>query len=822
MGAADGVTTTPAAHPFYYSMVVDWPLVHPYQAETLLFTLEKYAAAPRGRMVVQCTERTSESVRRSFLEAGYTVASMASYLDEKYCNKIAQLDFFLDGRASGARGVFLLDLDIVVLSPLDVSDRQVVWGKIVDGENPRLSVLERSFAAAHIEPPPVMPVDWEGRGSTIATNFNGGFLYVPLKLLARLRANWRKWAEFLFARPELFRHPSERHHIDQMGFAMALASERMPYRHLIANWNFPCHMTPTPRTFRPEYGVRVLHYHWCLDAFGLIAPVFSGHVVVDEAVERVNAAVARRDDGMFFDMYKRHLAKEAIRDVPAMERTMFSKDFIARTWIGARKRRLILHAGTPKTGTSSLQWHLGSNRQLLAENGLWYPPSNTRELKHQQLVNSLTRADENAFVEYVEAALRDMPDSTHTVIFTTEGIFNHWWDYGPCAKGMLRHLAMLFDFELCIWFRDPEYYAASVYAQYIKNPNTPGNAGNVYGRDIDFADAMKDEWFRRHLDYAGFYYEARRLFGDSRVKTFLFVGDTVRTFMDQYGIGLLPADYSWRNTSMRRPGIEIMRITNRFQLDRKEHRRVVELVCEIDDIIGGRAEEFRLSEEERKLVARYAQRGWRILQKTLSASADGRSGSYGNLKHVNSSLMPGKVFCVGFHKTGTKSLGQALRVLGYRVTGPNGAREPDIDAHALSMALALATEFDAFNDNPWSVLYKELDATFPGSRFILTVRPTNRWIASVVGYFGDKETPMRKWIYGHGSPRGNEAEYISRYNQHNHDVITYFSGRDKDLLLMNLEDGDGWEKLCGFLGSPIPDAPFPQVNRTIDRVLPCK
>ena len=743
------------------------------------------------------------------------MASIASYLDKKYCNKIAQLDFFLDERLPEASGIFLLDLDMAVLSRLDVSDRQVVWGKIVDGENPPLPVLEKSFAAARIELPPVAPVDWEGRGSTLATNFNGGFLYVPLTFLAPLRVNWRKWAEFLFARPELFHHSSERCHIDQMGFAMALASEGIPYRHLAANWNFPCHGMLAPRTFHPEYGVRVLHYHWCLDVFGLIAPTFSGHAVLDEAVERINAAIIGRADGMFFDMYKLHLAKEATRNVPAMERTMFSKEFIARTWIGSRKRRLILHAGTSKTGTSSLQRHLGSHRHRLAENGFWYPTpctqDPTQDLKHQQLVPLLMKADDSAFVEYVEAALRDMPDSTHTVIFSAEGIFNHWWDYGPRAKGMLRHLAALFDFELCVWFRDPEHFAASFYAQNTRNPSTPGNARNVYGRDIDFADAMKDQWFRRHLDYTGFYYEARCLFGDGRVKAFLFTGDMGRTFMDQYGIGQLPADYSRRNTSMRRPGIEIKRITNRFRLDPEENRRVVELAREIDDIIGSRAEKFRLSEPERELVARYAQRGWRILRKTLSVNADKRSESSRNWKNVHQ--YP-KVFCVGLVNTGTQSLGRALRMLGYRVTGPSGVREPDIDAHALRMALALATEFDAFTGNPWTVLYKELDATFPGSRFILTTRPTNRWIASAVRYFGDKETPMRKWVYGHGSPRGNEAEYISRYNRHNHDVIAYFSGRDKDLLTMNLEDGDGWEKLCGFLGRSIPAVSFPHVNRS--------
>ena len=794
-------------------MVVDWVPAHPYQAETLLFTLEQFAAVPRQCMIVQCTDRVAEDVRRAFRQDGHVVASFSPYLDRTYCNKIAQLDYFADANRSSSastdydiQGVFLLDLDVAVLSPLDIPDPEVVWGKIVDGANPGLAVIERLFAAAGIELPPVVPCDWEGRGETVATNFNGGFLYIPHVHLRRLRAAWRKWAEFLHARPSIFDHPSAKKHLDQVSFAMALASEEIPYRHLPTNWNFPCHEDRHPRSFRPEVALRALHYHDRLDEFGLIAPVVSGFAALNTAVERVNATLGRRRGTAFFDGYRRHRAKEAVRLVPVMPKAMFSPDFIARTWIGNRKRRLVLHAGTPKTGTSSLQHHLGANRQRLAANGYWYPPpSDTPEPKHQQINGLLRHGDERAFAAYVEAALRDMPDHTHTILFTTEGIFNHWQDYAPRAKGMLRQLAALFDFELCVWFRPPEYFAAALYAQYVRNPQTTDTPKNVYGRDIDFAGAMRDRWFRRHLDYLGFYHETRHLFGASRVKAFIFASDTVQTFVDEYGIRDLPAGRRWRNTTMHRPGIDIMRIANRFQLGREDHLRIEGLVREIDAVIGNRAKPFRLNEDERALVARYGQRGWELLQPALTTNGNAFAPR-------RRAVQKNKVFCIGFHKTGTKSLGQALRILGYRVTGPNGAREPGIGSQALSMALALATEFDAFNDNPWPLLYQELDATFPGSRFILTMREPSRWIASVVAYFGDEETPMREWVYGHGAPRGFEADYLARYSRHSEEVMLYFAGRD-DLLVMDLENGDGWEKLCGFLEAFVPATAFPHENR---------
>lgn len=175
--------------------------------------------------------------------------------------------------------------------------------------------------------------------------------------------------------------------------------------------------------------------------------------------------------------------------------------------------------------------------------------------------------------------------------------------------------------------------------------------------------------------------------------------------------------------------------------------------------------------------------------------------------------MRSKIFCVGFHKTGTKSLAAALRVLGYRVTGPNWTTDPDIATTALSRAITLIDRFDAFQDNPWPVLFRELDEQCPGSRFILTVRDADDWIASVSRYFAGGSSPMREWIYGHGNPDGHEAAYVRRYEQHNRDVSSHFASRPGDLLVMDLARGDGWQKLCKFLGGPAPNAPFPTANR---------
>jgi hypothetical protein len=179
--------------------------------------------------------------------------------------------------------------------------------------------------------------------------------------------------------------------------------------------------------------------------------------------------------------------------------------------------------------------------------------------------------------------------------------------------------------------------------------------------------------------------------------------------------------------------------------------------------------------------------------------------------------MKTKVFCIGFHKTGTTSLAVALRAMDYKVSGPDGVNDPEIEQNVLPMAYSLVPQFDAFLDNPWPIIFKELDAKYPGSKFILTVRNTDSWIKSLVRHFGSQITPMRNWIYDVGCPVGNENIYIKRYEDHNEEVLHYFKDRPLDLLTMELNGGDGWEQICSFLGKKIPKVPFPHANKALTR-----
>jgi len=59
-----------------------------------------------------------------------------------------------------------------------------------------------------------------------------------------------------------------------------------------------------------------------------------------------------------------------------------------------------------------------------------------------------------------------------------------------------------------------------------------------------------------------------------------------------------------------------------------------------------------------------------------------------------------------------------------------------------------------------------------------------------------------------------EGKFAAGYDRFVSAVLEHFRDRPGKLLVMNVTAGDGWEKLCPFLDTPIPDIPFPKANVT--------
>ncbi|MDJ0729218.1 MAG: sulfotransferase [Crocosphaera sp.] len=177
-----------------------------------------------------------------------------------------------------------------------------------------------------------------------------------------------------------------------------------------------------------------------------------------------------------------------------------------------------------------------------------------------------------------------------------------------------------------------------------------------------------------------------------------------------------------------------------------------------------------------------------------------------------------KIFGIGLNKTGTTTLEQCGRILGYRCTGVSRKLLEDVILRKnLKGVQRVASQYDLFQDWPWPLIYKELDEMFPGSKFILTVRSSPEvWLESIKKHSmrTDPIKHCRKLAYGYNYPHKHEKKYLDFYRQHNSNVRDYFEGRDSNFLEICWEHGDNFEKLCHFLDKDIPQSPLPHANKT--------
>ncbi len=181
--------------------------------------------------------------------------------------------------------------------------------------------------------------------------------------------------------------------------------------------------------------------------------------------------------------------------------------------------------------------------------------------------------------------------------------------------------------------------------------------------------------------------------------------------------------------------------------------------------------------------------------------------------------MDSKVIGLGFQKTGTSSLREALKILGYNVKDTSQrALIPILKGNDKKIKRILKN-YNAIEDTPWYIIYKKLDNWYPKSKFILTIRDEESWYKSVSRHIGDLKNPMHEWIYGKGRslPKHHKENTIHTYKKHVKNVKEYFKDRPKDLLIVDFSKNEGWKEICEFLNKDTPKTSFPHANKTIKK-----
>ena len=271
-----------------------------------------------------------------------------------------------------------------------------------------------------------------------------------------------------------------------------------------------------------------------------------------------------------------------------------------------QKLKLIIHAGTPKTGTTSLQTYLDKKQGKLRRKGILYPHNleklqNPSAPKHQWFEKNLVTTNVESFLENFKNIISQVKQDTHTIILSSEGIYNYWWDFPDESKGILCELSKLFDIEVWVWFREPLVFIESYYKQCIRNPQVESNP--CYGKDLSFAEMLNIEWFSQHLNYQGFVTECQTLFGKNNVSVFKYEGDVVQEVIQKLGLATPHDNPTPReNKSLNCASIELLRTINHYDIKAKDKALLMLHLKKINGILENYANEPLIDKESRKRV----------------------------------------------------------------------------------------------------------------------------------------------------------------------------------------------------------------------------
>lgn len=197
----------------------------------------------------------------------------------------------------------------------------------------------------------------------------------------------------------------------------------------------------------------------------------------------------------------------------------------------------------------------------------------------------------------------------------------------------------------------------------------------------------------------------------------------------------------------------------------------------------------------------------------------------------------GKIFGIGFHRTGTRSLAAVLAQHGYTVKHwPKFHQDVDFEelvrplaGSRLAVVAILAPVIDCVDavlDVPIPALYRELAEAYPDSKFIMVRRDLDEWWSSVLRHkgVGDKQRevsldPFELLMYRrYGDSdivtvsEAQEQDFKRVHRTHWREVASYFAEQPTRLLDVELSDPHLAEKIAAFVNSDNSSVEFPHIT----------
>ena len=167
-----------------------------------------------------------------------------------------------------------------------------------------------------------------------------------------------------------------------------------------------------------------------------------------------------------------------------------------------------------------------------------------------------------------------------------------------------------------------------------------------------------------------------------------------------------------------------------------------------------------------------------------------------------------KVIVIGLPKTGTSTLAVMLRVLDYKVTGPEIDFEVNNEVYLENKFLA----FDGFQDFPWCFEWERF-ANCKQTKFIILHREFESWWKSFYESYGHKNERYLSYPYMNILKiEENKKEFFNFFNSYYQNAKSFSESHPNQVINVNINTLK-WEDICGFLDEKLPKNIFGKVSK---------
>lgn len=179
-------------------------------------------------------------------------------------------------------------------------------------------------------------------------------------------------------------------------------------------------------------------------------------------------------------------------------------------------KRLFLHIGLPKTGSTSMQKWFFDHKDALQSSGCTYPTDPPLQLYKQGYVAATLRGREGVATFERALCTATSPD----VLLSNEGLANHFHDFDPDTLAQFRTLTANMSVHLIGFHRAPDRWLRSYHRQAVLNPRN--NASDLWGTTLSVGEIRTHIRVRRLLDHDRLAQDMADGFGAQAVHMFDF------------------------------------------------------------------------------------------------------------------------------------------------------------------------------------------------------------------------------------------------------------------------------------------------------------